>query len=414
MSRSRERRYRYVADSNIPIMDVIVVGGGITGLTSAYYLSEREGVDVTVCEQGEAIGHGSTPRAAGGMRSMYSTAVHVNLSLRSLEVWNAFEETFGVAIDFTNHGYLFGVTDRTQYEYLRKDVYMQNQLGAATEFVSAEEATEYVPGLNTDRYTAAAWDPLASQADPHACLQAFARLARENGTRVLTDHPVTDLLQDATGRVRGVEIDGGETELAADCVVNAAGPWGHRIAAMAGVEIPVHPKKRRATILEPETPLPETAPLVIDLGSGAYFRPWDGDRVLAGGHFESGDPDVDPDHPDSFEDDVPLDFVERQLTELEKAAEYFGPEARIVRGWSGVYAITPSNHPIIEESVPGLVNNVGHSGRAFMHAPATGQVAADLAVDGETDLVDTTALRTDDGRDRRGQLPIPYRQDTYD
>jgi sarcosine oxidase subunit beta len=395
-------------------MEVLVIGGGISGMASAYYLSKHDDVEVTLLEQGENIGHGSTPRAAGGMRSLYSTAIHVNLSLESLKVWNSFEETFGISIDFNNHGYLFGVTDRTQYEYLRKDVFMQNQLGAETEFITPEEATEYNPGLKTDRYMAMAWDPLASQADPHACLQAFSQLARENGARIRTDHEVTDLLQDGTDRVRGVEVNDGEKEIEADYVVNAAGPWGHRIAAMAGVEIPIHPKKRRAAILEPEKAMPETAPLTIDLGSGAYFRPWDADTVLAGGHFEHDDPDVDPDDPGSFEDDIPLSFVEREMTELDKAADYFGMDTRIVRGWSGVYAITPSNHPIMEESVPGFVNNVGHSGRAFMHAPATGQIVTDLVLDGETDMIDTTALRTDGLQDRRGQLPIPYRQDTYE
>jgi len=395
-------------------MEVLVIGGGISGMASAYYLSKHDDVEVTLFEQGGNIGHGSTPRAAGGMRSLYSTAIHVNLSLLSLDVWNSFEETFGISIDYNNHGYLFGVTDRTQYEYLRKDVFMQNRLGAETEFITPEEATEYNPGLHTDRYMAMAWDPLASQADPHACLQAFSRLARENGTQILTDHEVTDLLQDGTDRVRGVEINDGDKGMEADYVVNAAGPWGHRIAAMAGVEIPVHPKKRRAAILEPEKAMPETAPLTIDLGSGAYFRPWDADTVLAGGHFEHDDPDVDPDDPGSFEDDIPLSFVEREMTELDKAADYFGMDTRIVRGWSGVYAITPSNHPIMEESVPGFVNNVGHSGRAFMHAPATGQIVTDLVLDDETDRIDTTALRTDGLQDRRGQLPIPYRQDTYE
>jgi len=95
-------------------------------------------------------------------------------------------------------------------------------------------------------------------------------------------------------------------------------------------------------------------------------------------------------------------------------ADYFGLDTEIVRAWSGVYAITPSNHPIIEESVPGFVNDVGHSGRGFMHAPATGQLVAEIVCDGGASLVDTTALRTDNRRDTRGQLPIPYTKDTYD
>jgi len=394
-------------------MDVIVVGGGITGAASAYYLARHEEIDVTLCEQGGNIGHGSTPRAVGGMRSLYSTPVHVSLSLAALEVWHSFEETHGVEIGFQNNGYLFGVTDRTQYEYLRADVRMQQALGAETEFVTPDRAAELLPGLNTDRYMAMGWDPLASLADPHSALQAFARLAREEGARILTDSEVTDLHQDASGRVTGVDVNGGETDIAADYVVNAAGPWGHRVAAMAGVEIPITPKKRRAAILQPEQEPPGSAPLVIDLDSGAYFRPWDDGQAVAGGHFEAADPTVEPDDPDSFEDSVALDWADDAMAALVETSEYFGLDTRIVRGWSGVYAITPSNHPIIEESVPGFVTNVGHAGRAFMHAPATGQLVAEIVTEGEASLVDTTALRTDGRRDRRGQLPIPYRQDTY-
>ncbi|PSP84306.1 FAD-dependent oxidoreductase [Halobacteriales archaeon QS_1_68_17] len=395
-------------------MEVVVIGGGISGMASAYYLSERDGVEVTLCEQGENIGSGSTPRAVGGMRSLYSTPVHVEMSLASLEVWNGFEEEFGIEIDYKNNGYLFGVRSRTQYETLRGDIAMQNQLGAVTEFITPEEGTEHVPELKTENYMAMGWDPAASMADPHACLQAFSQLARENGVQILTDHQVTDVRQDGAGRARGVEINGGEREIDADYVVNAAGPWGHRVSAMVDVEVPITPKKRMTAIMNPEKEVPDDAPLFIDLGTGAYFRPWDMDRILAGGHFEDDDPTVDPDNPQSFQDTVDLEWADMAMEALMSSSDYFGLDTEIVRAWSGVYAITPSNHPIIEESVPGFVNNVGHSGRAFMHSPASGELVAEIAVDGEASLVDTTALRTDDGRDTRRQLPIPYTKDTYD
>ncbi|MDR5672204.1 Glycine/D-amino acid oxidase (deaminating) [Halalkaliarchaeum sp. AArc-CO] len=399
--------------------DVVVIGGGISGAAAAYYLSKREEIgDVTLLEQGENLGNGSTPRAVGGVRSMYSTPVHVELSLASRPVWREFESELGFEIDYRENGYLFGVRSRTQYESLRKDVIMQNRLGAGTEFLTPEEATEIVPGLETDTYVAAAWSPKDAMMDAHSALQAYGTLARENGVDIRVESRVTDLLQGANGRVTGVEVNGGKdeggTELEADYVINAAGSWGHRIAAMAGVEIPISPKKRRAAFFEPERTVPEDLPLVMDLESGAYFRPEDEQFVTGGGHFHPDDPDVDPDEPSSFSDSVDLEWATDAMDALVEMADYFGPETRVAEGWSGVYAISPSNHPIIEESVPGLVNDIAHSGRAFMHAPATGQIVADLVADGETDIVDRTALQTDGAVDRRGQLPIPYQADMYE
>lgn len=396
-------------------IDVVVIGGGITGAAAAHYLAEREETEaVTLLEQGENLGHGSTPRAVGGVRSMYSTPVHVELSLASRPVWRSFESELGFSIDYRENGYLFGVRSRTQYERLRKDVIMQNRMGADTEFLTPEEALEIVPGLNTETYRAMAWSPKDAMMDAHSALQAYGKLARENGVEIRVESKVTDLHRDENGRVTGVEINDGETVLERDYVVNAAGSWGSRIAAMAGVEIPISPKKRRAAFFEPEHDVPEDLPLVMDLESGAYFRPEDEQFVTAGGHFHADDPDVDPDDPQSFSDSVDLDWATDAMDSLVEMADYFGPETRVAEGWSGVYAISPSNHPIIEESVPGLINDIAHSGRAFMHAPATGQIVADLVVDGETDVVDRTALMTDDGVDTRGQLPIPYQADMYE
>ncbi|MFB6184226.1 MAG: NAD(P)/FAD-dependent oxidoreductase [Haloarculaceae archaeon] len=395
-------------------MNVIVVGGGATGASAAWQLSQHDDVEVTLCEQGENVGHGSTPRAAGGIRSMYSTPIHVELSKLAIETWQHLEDDYGVDVDYQNTGYLFGVTDRTQYEQLRQDVWVQNNHGVPTELLDPADATAHLDGLNTDRYMAVAWNPLDGFADPHAALMAYTKLARENGAQILTDHEVTGLLQDGTDRVRGVEINDGETELDADYVVNAAGPWGHRVAAMAGVEIPITPKKRHAAIVEPERPVPTDAPLLIDLDSGVYYRPWDEEQALIGGHFEADDPTVDPDDPNSYEDTTDMEWASDAMAAAAETADHFGMETKIVRGWSGVYAITPSNHPIIEESVPGFVNDVGHSGRAFMQSPATGRIVTEIVTEGEATSVDTTALRTDDLQDRRGRLPIPYTADVYD
>ena len=90
---------------------------------------------------------------------------------------------------------------------------------------------------------------------------------------------------------------------------------------------------------------------------------------------------------------------------VERAADcaaYFGPETRIKRGWAGLYAVTPDNHPIIEETVPGLVTAAGFSGHGFQHAPATARIVSDVIFDGDTDLVDVSALAADRFERERG------------
>ncbi|MGA9401192.1 NAD(P)/FAD-dependent oxidoreductase, partial [Haladaptatus sp.] len=225
-------------------------------------------------------------------------------------------------------------------------------------------------------------------------LQAFATRAREAGVDIRTGVEVTDVLRDGDG-VTGVETT--NEPIDADFVVNAAGPWAGKVAAMAGLDLPISPERRQIAVVDPETPIPESVPLTIDLDTGSYFRPEREGAALVGGHF-GGDTTVDPNAYDHSSD---LDWT---IDAVEKAAElatYFGPDSRIRRGWAGLYAVTPDHHPIIEETIPGFVNAVGFSGHGFQHAPATGQLVTELVLDGEASLVDISGLdsaRFADGR----------------
>ncbi|MDZ5813161.1 FAD-dependent oxidoreductase, partial [Halorubrum sp. AD140] len=120
--------------------------------------------------------------------------------------------------------------------------------------------------------------------------------------------------------------------------------------------------------------------------------------ALVGGHFTDADPDADP---DGYDEGMDIDWAAEAVEQAGTYTDHFGPDTRIRRGWAGLYAVTPDHHPIIEESVPGLVTAAGFSGHGFQHAPATGRVVADLVVDGETDVVDVSALARE--RFERGQ-----------
>ncbi|WP_440769228.1 NAD(P)/FAD-dependent oxidoreductase [Natronorubrum sp. DTA28] len=377
-------------------MTVVVIGGGIVGLSSAYELAAR-GVDVVVCEQG-SIGSGSTERSAGGIRAQFSTPVNVDLSLESMRVWNAFEERFGTDIDYRRPGYLFLARSEETAAGFDEAVAMQNDRGVPSELLTPDEASEHCPGIDSEQFVAATYSPADGFADPHLALQGYARAAADAGVDVRTKTPVVDVIREESSarddeesrRVVGVETSEGRLE--ADYVVNAAGPWAGEVAAMADVSLPITPKRRQIAVVQPETPVPESDPLTIDLESGSYFRPERDGDALVGGHFSAVDPASDPDlYTRSMDFEWSIDALET----VSEWTTYFGPESAVKRGWAGLYAVTPDDSAIVEETVPGFVTAAGFSGHGFQHAPATGTLVAELVADGEASLVDIEALSSD-------------------
>jgi sarcosine oxidase subunit beta len=369
-------------------MDAIVIGGGIVGLSAAHYLADR-GVDVTLYEKG-SLGMGSTSRSAGGIRAQFSTAVNVELSLASKAVWNDFESAFGVDIEYRKNGYLFLARTEATAEQFRENVRMQRDLGAGSEFLTPAEAAGYCPGLHTDDFVGATYNPDDGVADPNLAVQGYAAAARELGVDIRTKTAVRDVLRE-DGAVVGVETEQTGVDRA-DVVVNAAGAWARRVAAMADVDLPVAPRRRQVAVVDPSEPVPESVPLTIDLETGSYFRPEREGIALVGGHFGGTDPDADPDR---YDDDMDLSYATTAVEHAADYADYFGPETRIRRGWAGLYAVTDDHHPIVEETVPGFVTAAGFSGHGFQHAPATGQIVAELVCEGGASLVDVSELSSE-------------------
>jgi sarcosine oxidase subunit beta len=239
-------------------MRTVVVGGGIVGLASAYYLAQRD-VEVVVCEK-SSIGGGSTERSAGGIRAQFSTPVNVELSKASTDVWDSFEAEFGVDIAYRRPGYLFLAREEATAETFHETVAMQNDLGVPSEYLDPEAARERCAGIDAEQFVGATYSPTDGYADPHLALEGFKRAAFEAGADLRTNTPVTDVLRGDEGAgddqapVVGVEA-GGET-IRADHVVNAAGPWARRINRMAGVDLPVAPRRRQ--IVSPPASTPTT------------------------------------------------------------------------------------------------------------------------------------------------------------
>jgi sarcosine oxidase subunit beta len=366
---------------------VVVVGGGVVGLASAHSLADR-GADVTLLDR-DTVGAENSVRTGGGIRSQFGTAVNVALSRASVPVFERFEAEFGVDILYRQTGYLFLAREESTAAALRENVALQTDHGVDSEYLSPEEAAALCPELHEDAFVGAAHCPTDGYADHHRIVQGFHEAALDAGVDVRPGTAVVDVRVE-DGRATGVETLDGAVD--ADHVVNAAGAWGGEVAAMAGVDVPISPKRRQLMVVDPATPVPESNPWAADLDGGAHFRPDGSGRALVGGILDHDDDPVDA---DGYSRRFDRSWAETVLARAARVAGYVGPDATIRRGWAGLYAMTPDGHPVIEETIPGLVNAVGFSGHGLMHAPATGQVVAELVLDGEPKTVDVSALTAD-------------------
>jgi sarcosine oxidase subunit beta len=375
---------------------VVVIGGGVVGCSIAYQLARRGQTDVLVLER-DTVGSGTTSKAAGGIRAQFSTETEIRFSLESLRVFESFEEEFGVDPGFRRIGYLFLVSDEADLRGFEARVARQRALGADVRIVSPRDAQALVPALYVDDLVAAVWGPNDGLAGPAEVTAGFARRARDLGVRIAEGVEVT-ALDVRAGRVRGLRTAAGD--VAAETVVNAAGPAAARVARLAGLALPVLPRRRHIFFTQPFPALPGPVPLTTDRASGFYFRKEMEQVLLSPGDVQ-----------DVGEDMVaPMDWA--MVGETVAKAVHRLPViegAQIAGGWAGLRPLTPDDHAIIGPApgVEGFFLAVGFGGHGFQHSPATGRRVAEWLLDGRPsmDLSLFDPARFSDGRAGRDGEP---------
>ena len=359
--------------------DVVVIGGGVMGASIAYHLARKGVRDVVVLER-ERLGAGSTTRNAGGVRLQFSTEINVRLSQRSLPHWERFKDEMGVDPEFHQVGYLFLITAERDIAAFERSLTLWSRLGVPARRLDAAAVRELVPGLRTDDIRFATFCAKDGYLDPSSLLNGYVARARELGVRFRENEPATAVDRDK-GRVAGVRT--AAATYACATVVNAAGPWGAQVGALAGVDLPIAPLRRQIFVTDPVAGLTREFPLTVEMATSFYFH-----RESGGVLMGMADPADKP----GFDDSVNWDFlpavVERALDRMPVLEK-----ANVKTAWAGFYEDTPDKHPIIGRvaSVPGLVCCAGFSGHGLMHAPAAGEAIAELIVDGKTS-VDIGAL----------------------
>jgi len=367
--------------------DVVIIGGGVTGTSAAFHLTQRGVRDVIVVDKGP-VASGGTGRSSACVRQHYSTAETCRMIRYSLEFFQHFGERLdGASCGFRHTGYLLGVDEKMRAP-MEASVALQRSIGIETRLVSPVEMREIEPRLHADDLVAGCYEPASGYCDPVQTAQGFARAARAAGARIVEDTPVLGLLLEGD-RVRGVRTSWGDIH--APVVLNAAGLWSARVAAMAGVELPIHVCRHRISIVSwPETER-RPHPMVYDFVTNIYTRPELGEHILVGGlDAEESRDAVDP---DAYKEGVSLD---ESMDALARVSHRFPvlADGHIARGYAGCFDVTPDWHPILDRVGPdGYHVAAGFSGHGFKLSPAIGHMVAALVVDGPAGHSDLPTFR---------------------
>ncbi len=366
--------------------DVIVIGGGIMGTSAAFRLAER-GLKVTLVEKSFLAG-GSTGKSSAIIRQHYSNETTARMALYSLRVFQNFSEMIGDECGYMPVGFV-ALASAKDREGLAANVALQQSIGINTRLLSPEELREAAPGMAEAEAVAAAYEPEGGYADPALTVGGFGAAARRHGATILQETEVIGLKMES-GRVKGVVTNRGE--IAAGAVVNTAGPWGARVARMAGIELPIQPCRVQISLFAPppdERPAPH---VFVDFPNTSYFRPETGGMTLVG----SVDPGEANDHadPDRYNERVDFAFVADMGAKM--ALRFPCMErAESRNGYAAVYDVTPDWHPVIDEAPPGsgFFIAAGHSGHGFKLGPAVGVMVADLVTGQKTEGLDPALFR---------------------
>ena len=360
--------------------DVVILGGGVMGTSTAYHLVKRGQTNILLLERESFFGTGATGRCAGGIRHQFNTEVNIRLSQKSLAMIDTLEEETGQSAMVRKCGYLFVLTDEKDVPVFQKTLKLQDSLGVKTEWLSGDEVSRLAAPCVFPDAIGGTFNPDDGLADPNSIVMGYIKAARRQGAVCLTDCTVTDFELE-NNKVRKVRTSLGSVET--ETVVNACGPWSTFLGNVIDLEIPVFPLRRQWFVTEKVPELPAEFPFVIDFSQSLYFH-----REASGLLSGMSNPNQKFGTDQSIDQDWEIRHIKEALARL-PLLENSGIKAR----QAGLYELTPDAHPIIGSTpVDGFYLLTGFSGHGFMQGPICGKLMAEILIDGKASSVDISML----------------------
>jgi sarcosine oxidase subunit beta len=352
--------------------DAVVVGGGIVGVATAFWLS-RAGLDTVLVEMRDGLSTLTTPNSIECFRAQFTEPAMAELALPSIAIFENLAEVIGIPgydVSLRHQGYLFVTDDPATVPDMKASVEQHRRVGVTdSEFLDHDELLRRFPYLS-DRAVAATFRQNDGWLSSHEATQGFAK---GSSARFLLQTRATGIGLDGQG-VCGVETNRGT--ISTRTVVNAAGPFAGVVCRMAGVELPLEPVRRQKAFISPRPQIPQDAPLTIDVIQDVYWRPETGGAYIAW---------VDPDEPAGDpREDLPLDwdYPAVVLDKLVRLNPFWDEIAATLKGEeihpsAGQYVYTPDDQPLIGPvpEVAGFYVNCGYWAGVMLSPEAGRRIA---------------------------------------
>ncbi|MDR1965952.1 MAG: FAD-binding oxidoreductase [Synergistaceae bacterium] len=370
--------------------DVVIVGGGILGIATAYYLAKFGRRDVAVIEKG-TVCEGSTGRCGAGIRAQWGTEMNCRLGMAALEIFEQLDDELGMQTGLNQGGYLLVAYTERELENLKKSMALQNSLGIKSRAVSLREAREICPALDASDAAGFMCHARDGHADPFLTTFAYLEAARRLGVSYFRKTEATGV---TVKRGKAVGVDTSRGHIDADAVINCAGARAQDVAKMAGIDLPNWAEPHEIMITEPIEP-GVCPPMLMSFSGNYYIQQRPHGSIICGASPKG--------HPRSFSLNVTSQFLTHMSAVLSKVLPAT-KGIRAVRHWCGLYDMTPDGSPIIGETdVKNFYHSTGYSGHGFMLGPIAGKLLAQHLVGAKPDI-DFSML--DYRRFARGELIV--------
>ena len=366
--------------------ELLIIGGGAVGTSTAYHLARLGWKGITLVERGSlASGASGKGSAIVNVGIWHASKPLVKMLIESIEVYNNFSERVGGNSGFVKSGWI-GLSGPDRAAQISRISEIERSLGADTRTVSIEEVTQLVPGLFTDDLRIAVYESRSGYADTLETTTSFADQATKLGARILTETEVTKIRVE-NGRVVGVDTNRGP--IGARRVVNVANVWAPKLLHEVGVDVPITLVRKQVCTFKLPKRYGIIQRAVDDFVGDLYMRP-EGDFTLAGEIEAPGTPTDLQNFPAGFDNEIVL-----RLTKKLRHRYPVMSSAISRGGYSGPYDVSPDGHPILDRApgIDGLYIAVGFSGHGFRFSPATGRLMAEFIMNDRTEGIDIREFR---------------------
>lgn len=367
--------------------DVVVIGGGVNGASTAFQLTKHGVANVVLLER-RRLGAGATGKSGALVRCHYANQYEAILTRESLRIFRSWDSEVGhgsPGFEATGFVQIVAPADESS---LRANVAGLQAVGVETEVVSAQDLAEIEPLLRVDDLTYGAYEPHSGFADPVGTLYGFIAAAQAGGATVCPETEAIEILTEGD-RVTGVATNRGTIKT--DTVVLAGGAWADRLLLPLDVDLKLVPRRIQVAVFRqpPEVDATRRHRVVIDTTQRSWFRPEGFASTLIGVEHGSR-----PHDPDTYEETAEEGFVAMARAALAARFPAYA-NAQMRGGWAGMVMGSPDGHPIIDQipGIPGLFTMAGDSGTSFKTSPAIGVCLAQWITAGAASLLDMTPFR---------------------